>query len=272
MIFYPYSNAITFKGFDDIYNDAIAFADKIKDMGFTKIVGIANSGSYIAYTVAEALSLPLEILYSGSGKVKLDDATLPKADQHTLFIDDTVSSGTRMKVVQSYYKFPIKFGCLYIKRTANRMVPDVYLDVIPCKRYFFYNVLKHIESRYFAWDMDGLICYNPKHLDTTQAYADELINIKPLNLPAVPILAIVTARMACHRDVTVRWLRDHNVRYKHLIMCSDRELRKNSKFKIDALNLLKTTENLWMYIDSDVKYGANISKHIDFVGVYAKSP
>lgn len=266
MIFFNHDNKITFKNETDIYNDSIILAEKLKQHKPSKIIAIANSGTYISYLVAKHLNVPLDVIYSGSGKNRLDSCIPPDIDDNSVFIDDSIASGDRYNIVQSFYKRKIKFACLYTHDRVKN-IPISYVEVIKPRRYFFYNIFKHNATNRFILDLDGVICVDPVHNDTTIEYTNELVNIKPLYIPRVPVLAILTNRLEIHRDVTVNWLKKYNVNYKYLLMCPTYRDRIKQSYKCQQVMKLRQSDKALLYIDSHSKPCRYISRYINCISL-----
>jgi orotate phosphoribosyltransferase len=81
-------------------------------------------------------------------------------------------------------------------------------------------------------DMDGVICCDPskEENDDGNLYAMFLQKTRPLHKPSQEVGYIVTSRLESYREETVRWLEEHEVKFRHLIMLDlpDRESRRVS--------------------------------------------
>ncbi|MBW2296680.1 MAG: hypothetical protein JRF32_03620 [Deltaproteobacteria bacterium] len=239
------------------------------------IVGIPRSGMLIASIIALKLGKPLTTpdLFA-----KKEFWLSTKVDQHpnfikqmnVLLVDDSINSGKSMResidfMRQAEFDFDITTAALITSDETNPLV-DIYYKYIKHPRIFEWNMLHRKTASYFehekiALDMDGVLCENcPPHTDSDEnAYTQWIRSAKPYLIPSFEIDAIVSCRLEKYRADTVKWLSNHNVRYKKLILWNieSKKQRKGlfAKHKIDAIlrinpaifweSNLNQAENIW---------------------------
>jgi len=219
------------------------------------IVGIPRSGMLIANIIALKLGKPITTpdLFAKnefwiSSKVNLRPDLLKSSK--VLLVDDSVTSGKTMResidvVRLTGAEFDITSAALITSDESNPLV-DLHYKCLKHPRIFEWNLLHNKTASFFthekiALDMDGVICENcPPNTDTKEnTYKQWIRTAKPYLIPSFEIDAIVSCRLERYREDTEKWLSDHNVKYKELILWNieSKKQRKGlfAKHKIDAI-------------------------------------
>ena len=112
------------------------------------------------------------------------------------------------------------YTCAVYAHSKSKNLIDFYAQVLDNGRIFQWNFAGIGATKNFCWDLDGVICTNPKvYDDDGEKYRNEIQNgVKPLHLPQVKIKAIITNRIERWRNETETWLNKYGVQYEHLIM------------------------------------------------------
>lgn len=223
------------------------------------IVGIPRSGMMVATIIAlktgRALTTPElfskgEFWYSSHVKDKLawDEV------KNVLLVDDSVDTGKSMSsavdVIESAgHSARVTKAALIVHKKSLSNV-GLYHKVVSNPRAFEWNILHRKLASYWghgmlAVDMDGVLCSDcpPGVDDDEERYVKWINSANPYLIPVFEIDFIVTNRLEKYRDVTERWLRDHNVKYRELHMWNigDKSDRKGefAQHKIEKLLQLK---------------------------------
>lgn len=202
------------------------------------VVGIPRSGMLVAGIIAEFLNKPLVDIdnyingcFNGVGGGRLrHNKNKPKYNK-VLVVDDTVFYGTAKKGAVNKLQ-TINSDCEYIFLAAYLEGPaansiDIYLEDV--RQYtngfrepviYEWNVFHHNESimEHCIYDMDGVLCVEPPDERNTKQYEEYIANAIPLFCPSTKIGAIQTFRLVKYRDITEKWLKEHNIEYNHLLM------------------------------------------------------
>lgn len=163
------------------------------------------------------------------------------ADGPVLIIDDTVSSGGKMREVKSQLKDKGDFRyAAYgaIGENGKKEVDYFCIDMGSAFNICEWNIFHHLFNDKMLVDFDGVLCpdwgYPHEEGDLTELYQKHLDNalclIKPTN---TPLLGIVTARLEKHRKSTEAWLKKNGIEYHFLSMCpcsspAEREAKNDS--------------------------------------------
>lgn len=187
------------------------------------IVGIPRSGMLPANLLALYLNKPFTsveqyrngIIYTNGSRL-IDRTEIHKI----LVIDDSVSSGSAMTAAKEQLRdTPAEkvYAAVYVTPKGSRFV-DVYCDVVGQPRVFQWNIFNSQRIEKAMFDIDGVLCADPAIDDDGEQYIREITNAKPLYIPKYTIDTIVTCRLEKYRAITEKWLQDHGVQYKHLVM------------------------------------------------------
>ena len=200
------------------------------------VVGIPRSGMIPASIISEYLNVPLIDLYSfadgntdgcGGGRHK----TFGKKSRSgkILVVDDTVWSGGSKKEAKELLK---KYSDMsqfiymvpYLEGPSYSDI-DIFLEDVRLYTHGFrtcviyeWNIFNHYVTGNYMFDMDGVLCVDPMDERKKEEYEKYIQNAIPLITPTSPIGSIVTYRLEKYRDVTEKWLKDNNIKYKNLVM------------------------------------------------------
>lgn len=193
-----------------------------RDIGY--VYGIPRSGLLPASIIATALGVPLwksgQISDIGERKTILNRTRNTKL----LIVDDTIRTGSAMRgeIAQFTINNPSMeyFTCAVYTAPESINLVDFYSEIVSLPRMFEWNFSGIKATMHSCWDLDGAICTDPTVFDDdSENYQHEILSgVRPLNLPHVEVLGIVTNRLERWRPETETWLRQNGIRYKHLIM------------------------------------------------------
>lgn len=244
-------------------------------MDLDLIVGIPRSGLLAANLLALYLNLPLtdvEGLCEGrllSAGRRLAGEYLDLSERRNiLVVDDSVNSGSQMKEVREILlradlPHQIYYAAVYITPQGSKHV-DFWHEVVDTPRVFEWNVMHHSILTNSCVDIDGVLCRDPTEWenDDGENYQRFLANVKPLIVPTQTIGWLVTCRLEKYRELTEKWLKKHNIRYKQLIMMDlpDKETRvalgSHASFKAAVYKKLDAS----LFIESSSKQAQEIVK------------
>lgn len=149
-------------------------------------------------------------------------------ENKVLVIDDTVNSGNSMRKVRkklaSMTQYDFVFACVYAEGQKAKDMVDLWFEDVwrkgETKWFYEWNILHHYEgnTRYFMFDIDGLLCKEPPDERIPDAYRLYLPDAIPMVIPTTFIGALVTYRLEKYRDITERWLEKYGVTYGQLFM------------------------------------------------------
>lgn len=261
---------ITIKNITDMNNTISKNLLKIKNLGsIDAVVGIPRSGLLPATIISTHLQLPLSDIenyknnkfYLPSGKV----VELGK-NKNILLVDDSILNGNAMEKALSYistFNFDdkiIKFVVWATDKNKNKKeLLDLYCDICPTPRAFQWNLWKHNRLKYWALDMDGVICRDPTNEENDRGtrYLNFIENATPLYPVNSAVKYIITGRLEKFRKPTEKWLKRHNIKYDKLIMKQTDNKNDHAENKASIINTLNDIE---LYIESSKKQAINISK------------
>ena len=212
------------------------------------VVGVPRSGMLPASMIALALNKRLTDVNSFvEGRVfdagyrgSLQNWTTIKK---VLVVDDSVNSGMAMtKTKNLLANISADYEITYMAVIASTVgIPyvDLYLELIDDDRIFEWNLFHHAFMEHACLDIDGVLNVDPQVDDDGPIYKDFLKNAKPLHLPTVEVNTLISCRLEKYCQETEEWLREHNVRYKNLVMLDfpDKQTRvqwgKHGEYKAD---------------------------------------
>lgn len=196
---------------------------------FDLIVGVPRSGMLPANLLALYLNRPYTDIHSFlNGHIYKAGARSQFFDisefKKILVVDDSIASGSAMVEVKESLKhleskFDIKYCAVYIISGKEKMV-DYFFEIVPLPRYFQWNILNHTTLEKACFDIDGVLCEDPKpeQNDDGEKYIDFILNAPPLFIPGSKIGTIVTSRLEKYRKETETWLKKYNIKYNDLVM------------------------------------------------------
>jgi len=189
------------------------------------IVGTPRSGLLVANIIALKLGKPLTTPeFFCQNKFWMSKQIDINTDLvNILLVDDSITSGKAMEeafncLQLSNREIKITKAALITTEESKSLV-DLYYKIMPHPRWFEWNMM-HAKKGKLAVDMDGVLCENcPPGVDADEKlYLNWIKNARPYLIPAFEVDAIVSNRLEKYRSETERWLAQHNVRYKELIL------------------------------------------------------
>jgi orotate phosphoribosyltransferase len=153
------------------------------------------------------------------------------------------------------YKVPI----YVVERT--RKLNDLYCGKISMSHLFEKDLMTRNSHGVIGYDMDGVLCedWHSYEKEDSEEYTKFLSEAKPYLIPHYRIDYIITCRLQKYWDATVRWLAEHNVKYKYLIMhpAESKEQRgSHSDFKI---NMIRKYMKDGLFVESSLRQAKNIN-------------
>jgi uncharacterized HAD superfamily protein/hypoxanthine phosphoribosyltransferase len=194
------------------------------------IVGVPRSGMMPANLLALYLNKPYTDLhsfinghiYKAGARAQFFDAN--GGSKKILVVDDSVASGRALNEVKELLKdhstrFDIKYCTVYMSPGKEKTV-DYFFETVALPRYFQWNIMNHSSLEKACFDIDGVLCEDPKpeQNDDGEKYTDFILNAPPLYIPGSKIGSIVTSRLEKYRKETEIWLQKYNIKYNELIM------------------------------------------------------
>jgi uncharacterized HAD superfamily protein len=140
---------------------------------------------------------------------------------------------------------------------------DFYLEYIPKPRLFEWNIYHHNLVRKSAFDIDGVLCFDPTEAenDDGEAYLSFLLNARPKFIPTLPIHTLVTSRLEKYRSQTEIWLRRHKVIFSQLIMLDLPNKEERKRMNVYAKNkadIYSKNDELVLFFESSEKQASEI--------------
>lgn len=194
------------------------------------VVGIPRSGMLPANLIALYLNKPyVDIDSYIEGRVYSSGdrgRKVPMGDfKKVLIVDDSIQFGrAQEKAIQKLDAIKMRnrptyiYGVVYASSVGKEKV-DFYCEEIEGIRAFQWNLFQHKAIiPHSCFDIDGVLCPNPEIDDDGPLYTAYISSAPLLYKPSVEIDTIVTTRLEKYRDVTEKWLRSNDIRYKRLVM------------------------------------------------------
>lgn len=217
--------SLNYVTFNDLNNDILNNLRKIPNPDL--IIGIPRSGLMAANLLSLYFNVPvttlelfLENRYSlGHGNSR---PIYEREIKNILVVDDSCNSGNSINEVKKQLKsyseqYNITYFACYVTTSGEKQV-DVYCRKIEFPRIFQWNILYSWLTNNATYDLDGVLCEDPIIDDDGEKYIEFLKTAKPKFIPQYTINTIVTCRLEKYRDIVTKWLEEHNVKYKNLIM------------------------------------------------------
>lgn len=210
----------------------------------SSVAGVPRSGLLPAYLVAKHLHIPMVPIETCLGMIarpyrpSVSRKLRETGRGRVLVIDDSVNSGKTWDEIGSRIRVPHYRAAAIVTEVGKSRV-DFWGAALGNPHCFHWQWLACVHARRFVLDMDGVICEDWSgdwREKDAERYAEFLENARPLHLPRVPVMAIVTGRLERFRPQTEAWLRRHGVEYGTLLMNSGE--RKHAEFKADAYGSL----------------------------------
>lgn len=201
--------------------DTLCYAISKSNVKIDAIVPIMRSGMIPAYKIAEKLHLPILIGDTLHGGSRLGN--INKQVRNILLIEDSFNTGQSMakeykrysniKGVENVYTASVIVSPLGTKQLDFWSLP------VDQPRIFEWNMFHTMNTSKIMFDMDGVICINPRVYDNDGvSYQKEIKDIPSLFVPTYPVHSIVTNRIERWRPETEAWLEKKRVKYSKLIM------------------------------------------------------
>jgi hypoxanthine phosphoribosyltransferase/uncharacterized HAD superfamily protein len=244
------------------------------------IAGIPRSGMLVASTLGLQLNVPVVSVYDLLDPSRLyPQLQLRRGDRDIagslLVIDDTCATGGTLRNWRNTLELEgwedIKYGAMYALDAKTDGL-DFHHQLISWPRRFEWNVFHSRSAQLGLFDMDGVLCedecpeFGPQP-DPGDPKFDEWDNYlatkKPLYIPSVPILGVVTSRLERDRRVTEDWLARHGVQYGQLHMTpykSAADRRKAGRHGYDKATVYKKYGNTQLFFESSEKQSRQIAE------------
>lgn len=184
-----------------------------------------------------------------------------------LVVDDSASNQTTtISAIRESLKdctnLDVSYAAVY--RASSASTVDHYFKEVPLPRMFGWNWFRHWELQFALLDIDGVLCEDwalKQEQDDDPVYLNHLMNVKPLYIPDVPVLGLVTSRLSRYRELTETWLKKHQVMYRKLHMhpatTPEQRRRMNDHAQRKADVYIRTPEaNL--FVESDMRQAQRI--------------
>ena len=236
------------------------------------IVGIPRSGMLPANLIALYLNKPYvdidsyiegRIYTSGNRVLSVSSEEVRKV----LIMDDSIQFGrAREKALQKLRAIKVKnrpeyvIGVVYASMEGREKV-DFYCEIVEGIRVFQWNLFHHrIIIPHSCFDIDGVLCPNPEIDDDGPLYTSYISTAPLLYKPSVEIDTIVTTRLEKYRNITEKWLKSNNIRYKRLVMLDlpTKEERtrwgKHGLFKGEVYR----NSDCWLFVESSLHQAEDI--------------
>ena len=244
---------------------------------FDLIVGIPRSGMIPAYMIALYLNINCcsfpdlrenQMIEKCGSRTIIDVVKYPQNARKILIIDDSYGSGQKLKEMVESLPSTVRsksiVGAIYSAQETIPMdsVLSFYLEYIPKPRLFEWNIYHHDLVRKSAFDIDGVLCFDPEEIenDDGEAYVHFLRNARAKFIPTLLIHTLVTSRLEKYRAETELWLKAHRVIYSNLIMLdlpSQTERRKQNIYASHKADAYKNDE-LILFFESSSKFAEEI--------------
>lgn len=228
------------------------------------IVGIPRSGMLPANLLALYLNKPFTDIdsfiegkiYSSGERGKLIDRS---SKQKVIVVDDSISSGSAIKKAQQKLReiandYHIIYATIYATSKSIELI-DIYCEIIDYTRIFQWNFFHHptLIPR-CCMDIDGVLCQDPPIDDDGDKYLEYITHALPYFIPTAEVNTLVSCRLEKYRPQTEKWLKDHGIKYKHLILLDlpNKEARlkwgKHGEYKGE---IYKNSDNL-LFVESSL--------------------
>lgn len=179
-----------------------------------------------ASILALDLFLPLSDVYSfcDDRSWYFRDQVVAAEAKRILLVDDSIGTGKALRKAKELIKLrrpdvEIITVAAYASVESPNDV-DVCFEVCPKPRLFEWNWHRSWKVKYCAFDIDGVLCRDPKRDEKqdTDGYIRFLKRAEPLFKPIRPVGALVTGRKEAHRAETEAWMVKNGIQYADLVM------------------------------------------------------
>ncbi len=229
------------------------------DRQYDLIVGVPRSGLLVACMIATKLGKPLatpENIVWTSKSISL------KPIHSILVVDDCISTGKSIntaaeRIKALYPQAAVYRGVLFASSNTKNMV-DTYGASIDGYQIYQWNVM-HFKFGPVGFDIDGVLCEECPDLKNEERYLEFLRTARPYLIPEFEIDYIITSRPEKYRPETEKWLKDHGVRYKNLVMWNVSSKPDGNETAAYKSGVIKSTP-IKYYVESNTKQAEEIWK------------
>lgn len=268
---------MNFISLDQFYKDVVTWERQLPY--FDAVCGVPRSGLFPASIIALRRNIRLVDLNSllqdpnnaiQSAPIRQSNPIIKynkRVGNRLLVVDDSASNQTTTisairEALKSCTSLDISYAAVY--RASSASTVDHYFKEVPLPRMFGWNWFRHWELQFALLDIDGVLCEDwalKQEQDDDPVYLNHLMNVKPLYIPDVPVLGLVTSRLSRYRELTETWLKKHQVMYRKLHMhpatTPEQRRRMNDHAQRKADVYIRTTEaNL--FVESDMRQAQRI--------------
>lgn len=188
------------------------------------IIGIPRSGLLVANIIALYLNKKISTPELFSNNIIISHGISRPIDnneiKNVLVVDDSCNMGNAMSnVKRTLTNDNVNYTYLaaYTTNHAKQFL-DIYFEVLEQPRIFQWNIMNSWINTNSVYDIDGVLCENPKVDDDGELYINEIRNAKPKFITKFRIGIVCTCRLEKYRSITEEWLKEHNVNYNSLVM------------------------------------------------------
>ena len=231
------------------------------------IIGVPRSGLLVANLIALYLNKKVSTpeLFSNNNILSCGARPVDNNEiKNVLIVDDSCNSGSALSSVK---KNIINNDINYIYLAAyttnhGKQFLDIYFEIVEQPRIFQWNIMNSWLNINAVYDLDGVLCENPKVDDDGELYINEIRNAKPKFITKYRIGIICTCRLEKYRSITEEWLRTNNVSYNKLVMMQyntkEERVRANchAQFKSDVFS--NSSSNI--FFESDYSQAKTIKQ------------
>lgn len=176
------------------------------------IIGVPRSGLLVANLLALYLNKRISTPELFSNNIILSNGMTRPIDNSeiktVLVVDDSCNSGnsfSKTRKILSNTNINTNINYIYLvayATTIGKQFTDIYLEVIESPRIFQWNIMNSWINKNAIYDLDGVLCENPKIDDDGELYIKEIINAKPKFITKYNIDIICTCRLEKYRNIT----------------------------------------------------------------------
>ena len=197
--------------------DKLTYDIAYSNIQIDAVVPALRSGMIPAFRIAEKLHLPIMVENTLYGGYRLSKGRKVK---NILIVDDSINSGRSMYDEIIKYKDDYNvYTSAVIASFSSKSKVNFYTLVVDQPRMFEWNMFNSTNTNKVMFDMDGVICINPRVFDNDgESYQNEIKNLPRLFVPSYAVHSIVTNRIERWRPETEAWLKSNGVTFGSLIM------------------------------------------------------